>query len=111
MYKITVDCVPGLLLFWLTPCDPLFQSMAMTGGAVVAGLVAAGSIIFSGVDYANDGRIAAVGFVIGLGILFLAYRFFRHGSERIEGEFKEKKSMGQALKQVTDLAQMAGGLR
>lgn len=111
MYMDTVDGVTGQVLSGRAPGDPLFQSMAMTGGAVVAGLIGAGSIIASGVDYANDWRIGAVGLGVGFVVLFLAYRFFRHGSERIEGEFKEKKSIGQALKQVQDLAQQAGALR
>jgi DNA-directed RNA polymerase subunit RPC12/RpoP len=111
MYMDTVDGVTGQVLSGRAPGDPLFQSMAMTGGAVVAGLIAAGSIIYGSAS--GDGfEIPAVGFLIGLGVLFLAYRFFRHGSERVEGEFKEKKaSMGQALKQVQDLAKMTGGLR
>jgi len=109
MYMDTVDGVTGQVLSGRAPGDPLFQSMAMTGGAVVAGLIAAGSIIAS--ESAGDWRIGGVGLAIGLVVLFLAYRFFRHGSERIEGEFKEKKSIGQALKQVQDVAQMAGGLR
>ncbi len=111
MYMDTVDGVTGQVLSGRAPGDPLFQSMAMTGGAVVAGLIGAGSIIASGADYANDWRIGAVGLGVGLVVLFLAYRFFRHGSERIEGEFREKKSIGQALKQVQDLAQQAGALR
>ncbi|OGS56719.1 MAG: hypothetical protein A3K60_02525 [Euryarchaeota archaeon RBG_19FT_COMBO_56_21] len=110
MYMDTVDGVTGQVLSGRAPGDPLFQSLAMTGGSVVAGLIAAGSLIY-GLNYAEGYEIPAVGFLIGLGVLFLAYRFFRHGSERIEGEFKEKKSMGQALKQVQDLAQKAGGLR
>jgi DNA-directed RNA polymerase subunit RPC12/RpoP len=112
MYMATVDGVTGQVLSGRAPGDPLFQSMAMTGGAVVGGLVAAGTIIASGVDYLDDGRLALVGVAIGLGILFLAYRFFRHGSERIEGEFKDKKgTMKQTLQQMQGVAKQLEGLR
>ncbi len=112
MYMATVDGVTGQVLSGRAPGDPLFQSMAMTGGAVVGGLVAAGTIIASGVDYFDDGRLALVGVAIGFGILFLAYRFFRHGSERIEGEFKDKKgTMKQTLQQMQGVAKQLEGLR
>jgi len=110
-YMDTVDGVTGQVLSGRAPGDPLFQSMAITGGAVAGGLVAAGSIIVSGSAYANDGRIAAVGVVIGAAIMFLAYRFFRHGSERVEGEFKEKKSLGEGIKQLQQAAKSLEGLR
>jgi hypothetical protein len=109
MYMDTVDGVTGKVLSGRAPGDPLFQSMAMTGGAVVGGLIAAGSLIYG--SSAGGYEIPSIGVLIGLGVLFLAYRFFRHGSERIEGEFKEKKSMGQALKQFQDIAKQAGALR
>jgi DNA-directed RNA polymerase subunit RPC12/RpoP len=111
MYMDTVDGVTGQVLSGRAPGDPLFQSMAITGGAVAGGLVAAGSIIASGVAYLNDGRVAAVGVGIGAVIMFLAYRFFRHGSERIEGEFKEKKSLGEGIKQLQQAAKSLEGLR
>jgi DNA-directed RNA polymerase subunit RPC12/RpoP len=112
MYMDTVDGVTGQILSGRAPGDPLFQSLAMTGGAVAGGLVAAGGIVYSGASYANDSRIALVGVAVGAVILFLAYRFFRHGSERVEGEFKEKKaSVGSALKQVQDLSKQLEGLR
>jgi DNA-directed RNA polymerase subunit RPC12/RpoP len=111
MYMDTVDGVTAQVLSGRAPGDPLFQSMAITGGAVAGGLVAAGSIIASRAAYLNDGRIAAVGIVIGGVIMFLAYRFFRHGSERVEGEFKEKKSLGEGIKQLQQAAKSLEGLR
>lgn len=111
MYMDTVDGVTGQVLSGRAPGDPLFQSMAMTGGAVVGGLIASGSIIAAGASYFNDGRIAAVGVAIGAAILFLAYRFFRHGSERVEGEFKEKKTLGDGIKQLQQAAKSLEGLR
>jgi len=111
MYMDTVDGVTGQILSGRAPGDPLFQSMAITGGAVAGGLVAAGCIIFSGAAYANDWRIALAGVAIGAAIMFLAYRFFRHGSERVEGEFKEKKSLSDGIKQLQQAAKSLEGLR
>jgi hypothetical protein len=94
------------------PGDPLFQALAVTFGAAGGGLVAAGSIIYAGASYANDVRIAGVGLVVGAVILFLAYRFFRHGSERVQGEFKEKHaSVGDMLKQAQQVSKTLEGLR
>jgi hypothetical protein len=110
MYMDTVDGVTGQVLSGRAPGDPLFQSLAMTGGAVVGGLIAAGGLIYG--SSAGGYEVPTIAFLIGLGVLFVAYRFFRHGSERVEGEFKEKKaSIGQTFKQVQDLARQAGALR
>jgi len=111
MYMDTVDGVTGQVLSGRAPGDPLFQSMAITGAAVGGGLVASGSIIASGSAYVNDGRLAAVGVVIGAVIMFLGYRFFRHGSERVEGEFKERKSLSDGIKQLQQAAKSLEGLR
>lgn len=110
MYMDTVDGVTGQVLSGRAPGDSLFQSLAVTGGASVGGLIAAVSIIFGNSE--GDMKIALGGFAAGLVVLFLAYRFFRHGSERIEGEFKDKRaSVGQALKQVQGVAKQLEGLR
>ena len=112
MYMDTVDGVTGQVLSGRAPGDPLFQSLAMTGGATVAGLIAAAGIIYGGSAYADDSRIALAGLAVGGIILFLAYRFFRHGSERVEGEFKGKPaSIGDAIKQVQGAAKQLEGLR
>ena len=112
MYMDTVDGVTGQVLSGRAPGDPLFQSMAITGGAVAGGIVAAGGIIYGGAAYADDYRISLVAIGVGLVIMFLAYRFFRHGSERVEGEFKEKKaSLGEGLKQLQQAAKSLEGLR
>jgi len=108
MYMNTVDGVTGQVLSGRAPGDPLFQSMAVTGGTSIGGLIAAAGIIFSASDY----RIALAGLAVGLVVLFLTYRFFRHGSEIVQGEFKEKKaSLGSAVKQMQDLGKTLEGLR
>ena len=64
--------------------------------------------------FAGDtAEIALVGIGVGLAILFLTYRFFRHGSEIVQGEFKDKRaSAKQTMKQMGDFAkQLQGGLR
>lgn len=108
MYMDTVDGVTGQVLSGRAPGDPLFQSMAVTGGTSIGGLIAAAGIILSAGDY----RIALVGLAVGAVVLFLTYRFFRHGSEIVQGEFKEKKaSLGSAVKQMQDLGKTLEGLR
>ncbi len=110
MYMDTVDGITGQVLSGRAPGDPLFQSLAVTGGSSLGGLIAAGSIIYG--SSADDWRIGLAGLAVGLVVLFLAYRFFRHGSERIEGEFKDKKAtMAQTLKQVQGVAKQLEGLR
>jgi hypothetical protein len=53
-----------------------------------------------------------VGIGVGLVILFIAYRFFRHGSEIVQGEFKEKRaSLGTSMKQIGDVAKQLEGFR
>ncbi len=109
MYMDTVDGVTGQVLSGRAPGDPLYQSLAVTAGSSVGGLIAAGMIIYA--NSVNDSRIALAGLAVGAVILFLAYRFFRHGSEIIQGEFKEKKSIGDAMKQVQQLGKQLEGLR
>ncbi|MGD9962324.1 MAG: hypothetical protein AB7S97_00265 [Thermoplasmata archaeon] len=109
MYMTTVDGVTGQTMSGRAPGDPLFQSLAVTAGTSVGGLIAAAGLIFS----AGTAEIAVAGLAIGAGILFLTYRFFRHGSEIIEGEFKEKKaSTKQTLSEIGSIAkQIQGGMR
>ena len=109
MYMDTVDGVTGQVLSGRAPGDPMFQSLAVTAGTSIGGLIAAGAIIFSGSQ--NDYRIALAGLAVGAIILFLTYRFFRHGSEIVQGEFKEKKSLADSLKQVQQLGKQLEGLR
>ncbi len=107
MYMDTVDGVTGQVLSGRAPGDPLFQSMAVTAGTSIGGLIGAAGIILANGDY----RIALAGLAVGAIILFVTYRFFRHGSEIIQGEFKEKKSLGDAMKQVQQLGKQLEGLR
>ena len=110
MYMDTVDGVTGQVLSGRAPGDPLFQAMAVTGGTFFGGLAAAVGILAG--DSMSDSRIALVGIGAGLVILFLAYRFFRHGSEIVQGEFKEKKaSLAQMGKQLQDVTKALEGLR
>jgi len=110
MYMDTVDGVTGQVLSGRAPGDPLYQSLAMTGGAVLGGLISAAGIIYGG--SVDNTEIAAGGMIAGLVILGLTYVFFRHGSERVEGEFKSKPaSIGGALKQVQAVSKQLEGLR
>lgn len=109
MYMTSVDGVTGAPMSGRAPGDPLFQSLAVTAGTSLGGIVAAAGIIFSG----GSAEIAIGGLAVGIGILYVMYRFFRHGSEIVEGEFKEKKaSTKQSLKEIADIAkQVKGGFR
>ncbi len=109
MYMSTVDGVTGQVLSGRAPGDPLFQSLAVTAGTSIGGLGAALGIIFAGEDL----RIAAIGLAFGLAILYVTYRFFRHGSEIVEGDFKEKKaSTKESFKQLQGIAkQLQEGYR
>jgi hypothetical protein len=92
MYVVTVDGVTGQVLSGRAPGDPLFQSLAITGGSAVAGLVSGFGILgaaFSGGE--NSGFLAIGGLAVGLAVLFFTYRFFRNGSEISEGEFEGKR--------------------
>lgn len=108
MYMDTIDGVTGQVLSGRAPGDPLFQSLAVTAGSAGGGLIAAAGMLFG----SEDIRIALGGLAAGLIVLFLAYRFFRHGSERVEGEFKHKPaSIADAMKQVQQLSKTLEGLR
>lgn len=111
MYMDTVDGVTGQVLSGRAPGDPMFQSLAVTAGTFVGGIAAVAGILFG--QSANDSRITLVGIGAGLVVLFLTYRFFRYGSEIIQGEFKEKRPLlsGANLKQITNVAKQLEGLR
>jgi hypothetical protein len=88
MYISTVDGVTGNVLSGRAPGDPLFQSLAVTAGTSLGGLIAAGGIL---VGASGEATIAIGGVVVGLILLTVTYMFFRHGSEIIEGDFSDKK--------------------
>jgi len=108
MYMDTVDGVTGQVLSGRAPGDPLYQSLAVTAGAAGGGLIGAAGIVFG----QGDTTILAVGLVVGFIVLFVAYRFFRHGSEIVQGDFKHKPaSLSGALKQVQSVSKSLEGLR
>jgi hypothetical protein len=111
MYMATVDGVTGNVLSGRAPGDPLYQSLAVTGGTSVGGLVAAAGLML-GVG-AEDMVIALGGLAIGLVVLGFTYMFFRHGSEIIEGDFDDKKIVNplKDLKALKDLNIDLGGFR
>ncbi len=101
MYMTTVDGVTGQVLSGRAPGDPLFQSLAITAGTSVGGLAAALGIIMSSVA----AELMIVGLIAGGIILYITYRFFRHGSEIVEGEFKHKPaSVSQTIKELQTAA-------
>jgi hypothetical protein len=105
MYLLTVDGVTGAVLSGRAPGDPLFQSLAVTAGTSIGGLAAAGGIILTGETGSEYGL---AGVIFGLIVLGLTYMFFRHGSERIEGDFPDRRKIGD-LGQVYQIGKMLGG--
>jgi len=95
MYMATIDGVTGNVLSGRAPGDPLYQSLAVTGGTSIGGLIGAAGLAF-GIG-AEDVTIAIGGLVVGAVILGFTYMFFRHGSEIIDGDFDDKK-LGNPLK-------------
>lgn len=102
MYLNTVDGVTGTVLSGRAPGDPLFQSLAVTAGTSVGGLLAA-----VGVIVASDSIEIAVGcFIVGLLVMVGTYLFFRGGSEITEGEFSDR---GFKLGDLKGIASQIGG--
>lgn len=108
MYMATVDGVTGNILSGRAPGDPLYQSLAVTGGTSAGGLIAAAGLVF-GVA-AEEGTIAIGGLIVGVVILGFTYMFFRHGSEITEGDFDDKKEVNP-IKNIKDLSEKMGGFR
>ncbi len=68
------------------PGDPLFQSLAVTAGTSIGGLLAAAGVIVA----SSSAEVAVGCFIVGLIIMIGTYLFFRHGSEITEGEFSDR---------------------
>jgi hypothetical protein len=105
MYMVTVDGVTGQVLSGRAPGDPLYQSLAVTGGTSVGGLIAAAGLVLGA--GADEPYFAIGGLVIGLVILGFTYMFFRHGSEIAEGDFEDKMTTNP----VDWIRSNLGGLR
>ncbi len=99
MYIATVDGVTGQMLSGRAPGDALYQSLAVTAGTSIGGLAAAGGIM-AAITFQSEIGIAGV--ILGLIVLGATYWFFRHGSEIIQGDFPDRKSM-PGMKKGQDL--------
>lgn len=84
-YFATVDGVTGSVLSGRAPGDPFYQSLVLTGGAAVGGLLAGFGASFLGASAEVGGAML----LIGLGIFGASFLFFRHGSEITEGDIPE----------------------
>lgn len=105
MYMDTVDGVTGAILSGRAPGDPLYQSLAITGGTSIGGIIAAGGIMAGQADW----RIAAAGLVVGVIVLTITYLFFRHGSEITQGDFKTKRPTAkETIQSIQKLANQIG---
>jgi len=110
MYVTTVDGVTGEVLSGRAPGDPLYQSLAITLGSSLGGIASAGGILI-GVE-AQSGYPAIAGLAFGIGIFYFAYRFFRSGSEIVEGEFTGKKGFQPptGIGQIQEIMRQVGGM-
>lgn len=110
MYLATVDGVTCSILSGRAPGDALFQSLAVTGGAAAGGLVASASIPIA---LYSSPELGIFSFIIGIAISAIAYRFFRNGSERVEGDFKSnsKKSSTGLFENLNELSGLMGGMK
>ena len=105
MYMDTVDGVTGRVMSGRAPGDPLFQSLAITAGTSVGGILAAAGIMLA----SFKGELLIAGLVGGAIVLYLTYRFFRHGSEIIEGDFKHRPaSTKETLRDLQEVAKKLG---
>ena len=81
-YFATVDGVTGKVVAGRAPGDPLWQSLAVAGGSVVGGAIAGGAIS----SFMYEPICGIIGVIGGIALTVMAYNFFRHGSEIIEGD-------------------------
>ena len=112
MYMNTVDGVIGKVLSGRAPGDPLFQSLAITAGSAVGGIVSGAGLVLAAFSEAgqNSAYFAIGGFVIGGIILYGTYRFFRNGSEIVEGEFSDKEASSKfSLGDLKEISQTLQG--
>ncbi len=115
MYMNTVDGVTGTVLSGRAPGDPLFQSLAITFGSAAGGIVSGAGLLLAAFSEAdqNGAYFAVGGFVIGGLLLFGTYRFFRRGSEIVEGEFSDKEGSAKTglgdIKQISQTLSQIGG--
>ncbi|MFQ6107828.1 MAG: hypothetical protein ACE5QF_09650 [Thermoplasmata archaeon] len=84
-YFVTVDGVTGKTLSGRAPGDPLFQGLVATGGSAIGGLLASLGLYFGLLLESEVSYIAVVG---GVGLAYLSYRFFRLGSEIVQGDIE-----------------------
>ena len=87
-YFATVDGVTSQVVAGRAPGDPMWQALAIAGGSTAGGIIA-GLGFLSG-----SAKALFFTFVVGAAIAYGAYRFFRHGSEIIEGDLPNPAKAG-----------------
>jgi len=108
-YFATVDGVTGQVLSGRAPGDPFYQALAMTGGAAGGGVVA-GLAIGCSLLFGCGLPLVVVGLICGAVIFYFSYRFFRHGSEIVEGDIQANYSKPSSITSNTiDLQKLLGG--
>ncbi len=100
-YFATLDGITGSSLSGRAPGDPLYQSLAIVGGAVAGGVITGLSLtaLGSGIEI----ELGVIGAIAGLIIFGISFMFFRHGSEITEGDIAKpyKKSIRGLVQDTT----------
>lgn len=106
-YFATLDGVNGNSLSGRAPGDPLYQSLALVGGAVVGGVIAGASV--NALAWSESLELGVFGIVAGTVIFAVAFLFFRHGSEVTEGDIEKpyrtaffKKYLGRRAREMME---------
>jgi len=112
-YFATVDGVTGRVLAGRAPGDPLFQSLVLTGGSLAGGLLLGTGTYFGAVaalasESTSSLVIPLLVVAASIAIFYGAYRFFRHGSEILEGDLKPRSGLQGLEGLVEDVLQIPG---
>ena len=101
-YFATFDGVNGKSLSGRAPGDPLYQSLALVGGAVLGGTITGASLT---VGLAEAFELGVIGAIVGVVIFVAGFFFFRHGSEVTEGDIEKpyRKPLRGMMKQVENM--------
>jgi hypothetical protein len=103
-YFVTVDGVTGRTLSGRAPGDPLFQGLVAAGGAAAGGLLSSIGMYFG---LLLESEIAIIAIVAGVALTLLSYRFFRHGSEVVQGDiespYKKRKKKRKGRRRGTQV--------
>jgi hypothetical protein len=113
-FQVVVDGFDGQVLYGKAPGNVYYRAAALVGGMAAGSFLAVdipGLILSGSHDNDGGGKFALVVFVIGLGLMYGAYRIFRYG-EHYEYRKKSTRSLLPGfLPASTDLKSIARTIR